>query len=372
MFATLLAPYNIINKIIFSIIILLMLKNAYEGRMKKSEIIWSPFVIISIFIYGFLYSIPFNNDAGLAKQYLLSTLNLLMIFFINHYKINMSDLSEFFGKVIVLVSAVYFFSNIFFADIGYVKTALKIFESLNSSVSSQRDFISDENIVKFGAISTVSFVYVAWCLTCIRISSAFTMKDLAWLILYGLTIVISGRRGLALISLIFAFSFFYLRSNGLIKFSLLAFFSSITYLVLSWALSETLLFSVSETSNFTKIGHLFSYLEQLSISKFIFGEGLGAYYYSHGVGRELSITELTFIDLSRFLGVPLTIISIIYLVFPKFYVKAFSGNRKYYLISFILYLALSMTNPVLIQSYGMLVILWYWASFMARNDQPNK
>ena len=46
------------------------------------------------------------------------------------------------------------------------------------------------------------------------------------------------------------------------------------------------------------------------------------------------------------------------LIFPKF--LYLNINHIKYLFIFILYVLMSMTNPILFNSMGGLVILWYW------------
>ena len=120
------------------------------------------------------------------------------------------------------------------------------------------------------------------------------------------------------------------------------------------------LFFEGDKSTEVKIRHFQYFLGQLTIPKLIFGSGLGSEFYS-GYRIYMAITENTFLDLIRFFGLPLAILSYISLLFPqikniRFYFKL--SPFEFYLM--VIYLLISFTNPVLLNSYGIYVICWYW------------
>ena len=205
-------------------------------------------------------------------------------------------------------------------------------------------------------------------LSFIRLNNRFSTNDLLWFIFYVITIIISGRRGLIFVSIVFVLICLFLGSSWIGKFFTIASIFTCALILLPWMLSNTMLLSSYEESNLTKIGHLESYLDIVNYKNFFFGNGLGAYYYSNGIGGHLSQTELTLIDLFRYVGVPLALLFFLTLLLPKLYKQPFVGRRKEFSIAFLLFLLLSITNPVLIQSYGMLVVLWYWSAYLGESE----
>jgi hypothetical protein len=83
-----------------------------------------------------------------------------------------------------------------------------------------------------------------------------------------------------------------------------------------------------------------------------------------------SYTELTPIDMCRYVGVPLTLVLYSALIMPLPGLWRYTRRGGAYFIAMLLYTALSMTNPVMFNSYGMLIIVWYWHSLQPKLRQP--
>lgn len=93
----------------------------------------------------------------------------------------------------------------------------------------------------------------------------------------------------------------------------------------------------------------------------LIGEGPGATFDSLGIrGKNEVISELTYLDLIRWFGVPFTVIIILIYLYPvaRIYKKRKKLNLSSVLtISYFLYLLIAGTNPILISSTGMLALL---------------
>ena len=139
---------------------------------------------------------------------------------------------------------------------------------------------------------------------------------------------------------------------------------SIVYLA-----SETSMFSSGEQSNSIKIGHLVSFFNVIDWDMLIFGKGLGAYFFTEGYGVVVSQTEITWMDSVRFFGLPLTAILLVAIFFPIRNIPLDSVSASSRLIMF-LYVVMSMSNPVLFNSFGFLVVLWYWSIVMRGQESP--
>jgi hypothetical protein len=97
----------------------------------------------------------------------------------------------------------------------------------------------------------------------------------------------------------------------------------------------------------------------------LFGEGLASYYYSSGVNQTVAHTEVTPLDLARYFGLPLTVVACLAFLFPLLKRDAYSGKARAAVVIVVIYLGISLTNPVLGNSYGLVVVLWYWSVILS-------
>jgi hypothetical protein len=121
-------------------------------------------------------------------------------------------------------------------------------------------------------------------------------------------------------------------------------------------------YAEKEESSEIKSGHFNSFIQNTADNPqyLLWGQGLGSKYYSKGVGVFTTQTELTYFDLVRFFGVPLAILFMICIVYPLIYIiinKKITERNRYCIVAFLTYLFISGTNPLLISSTGMLILV---------------
>lgn len=178
-----------------------------------------------------------------------------------------------------------------------------------------------------------------------------------------ITLFLSGTRAnissLALILLFYILFYSYKKYKTLAlvvgSFYLLLFFYGATKLA-------DIFLSSTEYSYTVKIGHLLSYFEHFSnhIGVLIFGQGIGSTIYSTGVHRTVTVTELTYLELVRIWGLPITIIFGTILLIP-IYKELKNHSISHLFIAYIAYLFIAGTNPLLLSSTGMLVLVYVFS-----------
>lgn len=359
MLTTLIAPVTILNKILFVILMVWTLNLIAKNRKPGIRLYIPAFTIVMIYFYGLLISMFGRSDGVLASQFFLATFVLVLIHFIENFRIDMDQAAESCGKVMLAVTFVYLLVT-FNQDLPYAAAVFNWLNEINSSATSERDFL-EGGLTLTLALGTVPFLFVPWCIVCVRLIHSRRIADFLWLMFYGLAIGLSGARGLVVVALMFLIAaLFWLTSfrTRIIFFLILV---AVLFIVVPLIFNETRIFSSEEISNATKIGHLNSFVDQLNIYNIFFGNGLGSYYFSSGKDDWLAHTELTPVDLARYVGIPLACVVYILMLFPFSTVACYKGQNFLFVFGFFLFLVLSITNPTLINSYGMLVVIWYWA-----------
>lgn len=186
-----------------------------------------------------------------------------------------------------------------------------------------------------------------------------------------LTLFLSGTRAnivsLTLIILFYLGYFFYKKSK--ILFAILVGF----YILLAaFGISAIggFLLNPKEVSNLVKFEYILSYTEHFSDhpGELLFGQGLGGVFYSSGMDKILDWTELTYFELIRIWGFPITIVFIIVLMLPIFD-QIRSRNIDHFFISYLAYLFIAGTNPLLLNSTGMIVLVYVFSNTMHRKTK---
>lgn len=113
-----------------------------------------------------------------------------------------------------------------------------------------------------------------------------------------------------------------------------------------------------DVSNTIKLTHLLDYSRLFSnTSTLLFGQGLGAYFYSTAFGTETSVTELTYLEFIRNFGLIIAVVYYALLLYPVSKLRKPAFREVHYLLfGYISYLTICISNPLLVSSSGMLVL----------------
>jgi hypothetical protein len=191
------------------------------------------------------------------------------------------------------------------------------------------------------------------------------------------TLFLSGTRAniLSMTFILLFYLLFYAYKNSKPLALLVAFIYLAAFFYGANLLAEVFL-NRSEISNQVKLGHLFSYIEHFSnhVGILLFGQGIGSTMYTTGINSVVSVTELTYFELIRVWGIPVSIVFGLILLIPIFY-EIKSGSVSHLFIAYLAYLFIAGTNPLLLSSTGMLVLVYVFSQTYSTtfpNDAENE
>ncbi|MFM1853738.1 MAG: hypothetical protein RL164_1056 [Bacteroidota bacterium] len=352
--STLILPTFIANKIIFVIVLMLIVIKVKD--YKPSTL--SPFYVIILFSYGMFISYFNSVDRDLATQFFLSTLSLLIIYPILEYKIEFEKYIKISGLILVIYTLLSFLLIVVYFDSPISTKFYLFFIEFSAGSNSLREF-TDEGVLSFHT-GTAPFIFLTLILFFESYLSKKRLSILVIILLHVFVILISGSRGTFFSSLLAILVLSLLKGSYRIKLALLLLGIPLILYALTNLLQSTSIFSSDEGSNSVKIGHFESFIDSRNITNLMFGEGLGSTYYSKGSGMNKAHTEITPLDMIRYIGLPFSLLLYSFIVFPSNNLKYYSKKNVAHLIIFLIYLLNSMTNPTMFNSYGLIVVLWYW------------
>ncbi len=366
---TLAIPAAPVNKALFALLVIWMLWDEFSHRASHRFPSAAPLVIIAIFGYGFALALVNDVNLPVAVQFLFATFVLSLVYFITGHDIDMDRLA-IGGSYLLLVCTAAFWITLLLPDLPLAQAIHQFLADYNLSANSEREFF-DGGATFTLQLGTAPFLFVGFCVVGMRlITPQRRTGDWLALVLMFLGIVLSGQRALIGITLLYAaylWMTFTRPGRRWIVVMALIFSAAIVW---GAVLADSNVFSSSEESNSVKIGHLVSYLDDMTPGSALFGRGLANYYYSSGSHSLKSDTELTPIDLCRYFGIPLTLVVYAMLFLPLRGLRRLARRRWGYTVAMGLFTVLSMSNPVMLNSFGLLVVIWYWCSLVQRGDTP--
>jgi hypothetical protein len=353
---TLFFPVLLINKLVFLAIISLMFFNYKLYRFRTI----SPWMLFLIFFFGFLHSFFHYSDMPISQQFFLSTLVLFLIYPIDKYKIDVDKMVKVSGVMMTIYTWMSFLIVTTVSPLSGAYYDFFFYYSIGSY--NVRNFV-EEGILTF-QMGTLPFLFVPLLLQYISFLKDKKYSRLFFILVFFMTIGLGGSRSSIITTIFTMMLISFIRASNLNKIIFLMISIPILMNIGSYLLLNTNVFDSGEISNTVKIGHFNSFWKNLNLYNFFLGEGLGSYYYSEGSGVMKSYTEVTPLDLLRYFGFVFTPIIYSYIFFPVKRLSAYLGDNLIYFVVFFLYVINSMTNPTFLNSYGFLVVLWYWSKIL--------
>jgi hypothetical protein len=351
-------------------VVWLYLKITYKIRYRK-DIIWVPIILIAIAIFGTAVAVLQNDDIdfNVSLTFIKALLLLFLIIIVIDLNLYPDNYLNRYSIIIPLITIpIYIIS--FFNPPSFVTLFNYFVLEKEAAMMAVRNFYGYNLVMIYYKTSPILvFPLAYYCQQLIRGHAKF--KNVFFVLLYAWCLIISGTRAniLSVFIVLMFFLYFYLkkRKNAYYSlFAILAVFSLLTVFIYSLSFEE------KEASAGVKSGHLKSTYQtfQDNPEYLLWGQGLGSKFYSLGNNRYVSHTELTYLELIRYFGVPLFLLFFILLIYPLVHIirhKKFNNTNIYLLPAFLSYLFIAGTNPLLVSSTGMIIIIVMY-SFMSRNN----
>ncbi|MBD3749611.1 MAG: hypothetical protein IE931_08950 [Sphingobacteriales bacterium] len=327
------------------------------------------FFICVIFIFipfiGISFALIQQNldDYTFAVGFIKSAVTIFLIMILYDLKINLSySLFKFSLLIPIIIIPIYVSllidSNLIIQINEYVK-------SKDIAKFSRRNFYGYEIIMLYYRTSPLLVFPLAFYMNAFLYGKK---KKISFIFsgIFLFTLILSGTRAnmLAGVTIIVFCLFSYLikKKN---KFPLVFMTLISIYIIITFI--RTLSFKQTDESSHIKSEHLNSYISLFEQNPhyLLFGSGLGSKFYSSGNGYYVSQTELTYLDLIRWFGIPITLIFLLLILYPVIYLssnKLINNKNSNLIIAYFSYLFIAGTNPLLVSSTGMLAIITMYSS----------
>lgn len=392
MLTSLLIPLVSFNKLIF--VLLVLIYGSYILFFKKKDkfaclkITMAPVIILAIFAFGYTRGVDNAGDLALARQFLLVTSMFALVYPIEELQIDFQKIVKLAAKVYIAFFTIYVIYAINMKefdipsmvegiakllDNGLTRAIGSTLETYCSGLMKYRAFFGGKGMQVY--IGTTPFLMVFVDILFIDYLRNKKISNLFWVGLSMILTLTTGSRTMLLLVPASLCILFWLSLNRKYKIWTMFIVGIAGAAAFIYLLKFSTFFSMSEKSNFVKVGHILSYLEQLNVKQLLIGDGLATYYYSVNEGRELAHTEITLLDHFRYFGVICSTAIWFLMLVPKpdFTNMNWKNWRIWQMkeetVVLLLYFFFAQTNPVLFNSFGLLSVLWYWNVWFSKGKK---
>jgi len=205
-------------------------------------------------------------------------------------------------------------------------------------------------------------------------SKKASFPDYLLTIFIVITLYLSGTRANVLslfLILLFYMGFFIYRKSKL-WFVLVAGLGLLFFLSVLPSLWR-LFMNPHETSNAIKFGYFASYVDYFNghLLSLIFGQGIGGKFFDYGLHRFMDVTELAYLEIIRVWGIPVAVIFGLILIWPLV-TEIKSKKLSHLFIAYLAFLFIAGTNPLLLSSTGMLVLVYVFSLEFGKVERLEK
>lgn len=369
-----------IKYVLFGMIFIIwMPKMTYRKLVIPKELVilvlfisfFMPFYALSL---GFLNNFIQNTEIG-TIIYFNSFFFFLLVIIIIEEKIDLTSFVNFSAFLIVLITIGSYFILVFNTSF-YLDLVQYLVIDKGVAIYMLRDYGDFTILMLYYKTSPLLIFPLSYYLHQLLIQKRRDRLfiKIAFIISLIITLFLSGTRAnLVVLFLILIFYLgYFLYKNTKALFILFCFLGGL-FSIYGISIVTGLLFNPYEESNMVKYGHLVSYFEYFSNNslQFIFGQGLGGSFYSSGFNTYTNTTELTYFEMVRVWGLPITFLFLFILMIPIYY-EIKTKKITPIIIAYIAYLFIAGTNPFLLSSTGMIVLVYVFSDTFLNKKNPKE
>ena len=393
--ASLLIPLASLNKIFFMLLILLyggyILFFKKERKFECLSYSLAPIVIIAIFGYGYIAGIFGSCDMILARQFLLGTGMFALIYPIEEFKIDVQKILLVTAKIYIVFYAIYVvnainlmeydvpvilerFAELF--DNSFTRMIGNVLTTVGGGWMRYRPIFGGKGMMIY--LGSISFMLVLVSVLYIDFFKTKRWVNLIWVILGTALSFTAGQRACMIFIPAALAVITWLQLNANIRLISAGVIGAAAVAAVVYLLINTSIFSLTDQSNAVKIGHVICYFDQFHLKQGLIGDGLASSYLTAFSPTEkmiLAQTEITFLDHCRYFGIPLSIVVWASMVFPKWTGFVLDLKKwkiwqiKEELAVLLIYFVWAQLNPVLFNSFGLVIVLWYWNAWLSKSRE---
>jgi len=329
------------------------------------------FFFLLIPVVGIISGIIQNTiaDADFAAGIVKSFSIFILINFIIDTKI---PIYEYFNWVslsipllIIPIYFTYLINPVYFKNIG-----LYLVDAKDEAAFDVRNFYGFTVVMIYYKTSALLVFPLAYFLYRFMLNRRFMYLLLS--VICFAALFLSGTRGNIIAAFIVVVYLFF--NHIIVNKKIIVLFISILFTIYAgFVFISNLSFDDKDTSQDIKAGHMQSYIQLFKDKPLtlLFGEGPGSKFFSKGLNANILQSELTYLDLVRMFGIPLTIILLAILAYPLLYLSKnkLSNKHKDAVIAYYAYLFIVGTNPLLISSTGVVAVIIMY-SFIQKDRLP--
>lgn len=206
-------------------------------------------------------------------------------------------------------------------------------------------------------------------------SYGYAIKHKKWLmiVLYLMAFLVCGTRANLLVALCMTAAIPLLSAEKPSKKAIIAVILIIIAVIFLpdfidyYTARSSLKYGSSDLIKIEAIESIFKFLND-DKTRYIFGSGVGSYFYSSGRGTMVNLVEVSFFDYFRQVGLLGYIFFIYFLIIPF---RKYFANERWVLIAYLGYLAIALTNPLLVSSTSFMGYILILSRSLINNDYPN-
>jgi hypothetical protein len=342
--------------LIFSIWIVFCLMRNDELKFHNIIVVWViTFIVIALLsiLRGFFYS-ERTDTPFFGFERIGTFLFLIFVLIIDEERIDLSRIVVRCLTLMALLTIVIFIIRGINPSIGI---SLYNFGNYNGSftyANRHYGFIDFQSVYfHTSSLMIIALVWYLWD----AVWGSRSRSSAFLLIAVGAALIISGSRNNILFCIIAIFLVMLTYSNHKSNWIIIG----IVLLLAAFALfSDTFLslFDPSDVSNKVKLSYFSDYQKVWSdLNNLLFGTGVGSVFHISILNDIASVTELTYFELVRCYGIFVAIIVFLMMLYPAYYLAhRAKTDRRFFVVGYIVYLGICMTNPLFFSSSGVLLI----------------